>query len=140
MKWIVANLSTAPLELKLGFGAMARGVYQLWPHDVVTEPHGFAWDGALPLWFWALVIFVLGFLQFFGCINRWERIRTWAATLLAASLVYITGKYIIVGLYGPDEIASVLYGTLLVGECWIALRGWPVFGGAPYNGDVRDDA
>lgn len=131
--WIVKNLSTAPLELKLGFGAMVRGAYQILPQPP-AEPHGFVWDGWLPLQAWGIIVAVLGFVQFYGCLYRWERWRTWAATLLAGSLAYITGKHVLASIYGTDGIAAVLYGTLMVGEIWIAIRGWPAFGGAPLNG------
>lgn len=131
LRRILREYSTAPLELKLGFGSLARGIWQIFPH----QTHPFVWTG-LPLWFWGAFVAILGALQFLGCLYRWEKARTWAASGLAGALVYISAKYLI---NAPTDVALILYGTLLVGEVWVALRGWPVFGGYTLNGEVPDD-
>jgi hypothetical protein len=132
LRRIIGRYSTAPMELKLGFGAMVRGAWQwLIPHPT----HPFVWTG-LALEVWGIIVLALGAAQFFGCLYRWEKIRTWAASMLVGALIYIVAKYAI---NAPNDIAFILYGTLLIGEVWIAVRGWPVFGAAPFNGDVQDD-
>jgi hypothetical protein len=136
---ILRDYSTAPLEIKLGLGSIARGLWQWqasmdpWEHHYV---HPFTWQGTIPLWAWGIIVAVLGAMQLVGVLWRFERMRTTAASCLAGSLVYITLIYM---LHAPSDIATVLYGTIMLGEMWIALRGWPVLGGKPLNGNVADD-
>ena len=136
-KRIVTEYSTANMELKLGFGSTARGIW-LFITELDSErmAHTFVWTGIIPLLFWGMAIFVLGALQMYSCLYRWDRMRSWVSLLLSASLGYMVVKYM---LYDIWNIAVPLYGTLLLGQIWIALRGPGILGKKTTNGDAIHD-
>lgn len=131
LRYIIREHSTSSLELKLGFGSFWRGFWTILWSD---STHPFVWTGTISLRGWGVIVLVLGAAQFFACLYKYGRLRSAVATLLATSLSYITMKYL---LYYPPDVAVVLYGTLLVGEIWIAYRGWPILGGRPLNGQDK---
>ena len=125
LKRIWCEYPTAPVEILIGLGNLARGLYVLWPghHDTVN---GF------PSWLRLLLAVVMaagGALQLHATVFELDRLRALCGIVLCGVLVGIGGFY--AGqLTGREDIYAVIvifYGLMAVGEFWIAYRTPPVF-------------
>jgi hypothetical protein len=126
LKRILSEFSTAPLEIAMGVASMFRGSWTLLPYLINREEHWLthqrlAIQGAEPIWEWGVCVLVLGFLQLWSCLYRYDLIRTLAAFASLGTNIYLFMLYIF---FAPDSIAVPMYFAVGLMQLWIGLRGW----------------
>ena len=132
---ILLHASTGALEWWTGAGMMVAG---LW----LTAFDSLPWQVELhmvPEWMtaprWGLLLFTMGFTQWWFADTRWSVTRMATATGITSLLAYVSIAYVESGLYPRWTCAFLI--TLTLAEGWISYRATHDRARLPHGGIDR---
>ena len=110
VRFLWGDADPAPIELLCAALEIGFALYLLWPESTHT-------GAPRPPWAWAVVVGVVGVVQFLGALNEWRMARM---LVLIAGAGFWAAFAVVYGL-SVGTPAWVLYATLAVALTW-ALR------------------